>query len=445
MIPVTHAAGQKIAVFGLGGSGLMTAQALQNGGADVVAWDDNPDRVLAASDAGVQPADLHSVDWSFLSSLVLSPGVPLTHPKPHWTVDLAHAADVEIIGDVELFFRERAHRNAQTTLIAITGTNGKSTTTALIAHILREAGRDVAVGGNIGTPVLELDVPRDGAVYVVECSSYQIDLAPTLAADIGVLLNITPDHLDRHGTMEHYASVKERLVARAAHAVIGVDDEWCAAIADRRVEATDTIKVSVDAGALDLSDAPSLRGAHNMQNALIARAVCGNAGLNDDQIANGLSSFPGLAHRMQIVGTHRHVTFVNDSKATNADAAEKSLLSFDRIRWIAGGLAKEGGIAPLRPHFSRVAKAYLIGEAAPQFAAELGEVTRFEISATLDVAVRHAARDAQGGDVVLLAPAAASFDQFPNFEKRGEAFVNAVESVMAAATDDPEGQHVPAQ
>ncbi|MEO1703174.1 MAG: UDP-N-acetylmuramoyl-L-alanine--D-glutamate ligase [Pseudomonadota bacterium] len=430
MIPVTHRSGERVAVFGLGGSGLMTAKALAAGGADVVAWDDNPDRVDHARQAGVPVGDLHDIDWSAVSMLVLSPGVPLTHPKPHWTVNLAKDGDVPIIGDVELFFSELSYRGLDTKLVAITGTNGKSTTTALIAHILQHAGFDTAIGGNIGTPVLELELPVEGRVFVIECSSYQIDLASTLAPDIGVLLNITPDHLDRHGTMENYAAIKERLVTRARHAVIGVDDDYTQAIAARCDGSQDAISVSSDPS-FDLSQAPSLRGDHNRQNALVARAVCRKLGLHDDQIEAGFCTFPGLAHRMQIIGGKDGVLFVNDSKATNADAAEKSLTSFDNIRWIAGGLAKEGGIEPLRPHLSRVRKAYLIGEAAAKFAVAIGDDTAFEISADLEVAAAHAARDAQAGDVVLLAPAAASFDQFSNFEKRGEAFVKAIHLVLS--------------
>ncbi|MEM9999979.1 MAG: UDP-N-acetylmuramoyl-L-alanine--D-glutamate ligase [Pseudomonadota bacterium] len=442
MIRVTHMAGRKVAVFGLGGSGLSTAHALAQGGADIVAFDDNPQRVAEAGAAGIATDDLRDIAWDTLDALVLSPGVPLSHPKPHWTVDLANKAGVPIIGDVELFCRELAHRDVHAWLVAITGTNGKSTTTALIAHMLRAGGCDVAVGGNIGTPVLELDEPVDGRIFVVECSSYQIDLAPSLAPDVGVLLNITPDHLDRHGTMENYASIKERLVARATHSVIGVDDDWCRAIADRRQEPTDRISVHADHGRLDLSAAPSLRGAHNLQNALVARAVCRHLGLNDNQIAAGLASFGGLAHRMQIVADRDGVLFVNDSKATNADAAEKSLSSFDNIRWIAGGLAKTGGIEPLRSHFGRVRKAYLIGEAAAEFAVTLGHDVAFEISETLPNAVDHAFDDAESGDVVLLAPAAASFDQFANFEVRGEAFVKAIETIMARDKPRGEPKHV---
>lgn len=435
MIAVSHMAGKNVAVFGLGGSGLSTAVALKAGGARVYAWDDNPDRVPAAQLAGVSTADLHDADWTQFSSFVLSPGVPLTHPKPHWTVMKAHEAGVEIIGDLELFARERETWPFDTELIAITGTNGKSTTTALTAHILREAGLDVAVGGNIGTPVLELAMPSAGRQFVIECSSYQIDLAPSLSPSIGMLLNISPDHLDRHGSLENYAVIKGRLVARAAKAIIGIDDAYCRGIALSVDEAV-TVGVSRDRVMIDLSGAASLRGDHNVQNALMAMHACRLSGLTDVQITQGFNTFPGLAHRMQIVAERNGVTFINDSKATNADAAQKSLSSFASIRWIAGGLAKEGGIEPLRPLFERVVKAYLIGEAAPAFAATLGDGVEFEISATMDKAVAHAARDAQFGDAVLLAPAAASFDQFANFEKRGDAFVAAVHALERASSEE---------
>jgi len=233
MIAVTTFAGRKVALFGLGGSGLATAQALIAGGADVIAWDDNPDSVAKAQQAGVNTGDLREIDWAAQAAFVLSPGVPLTHPKPHWSVDLARSAGVEIIGDVELFVRERRAHTPDCPFIAITGTNGKSTTTALIAHILESSGRDTQLGGNIGTAVLTLDPPKAGRFYVVECSSYQIDLAPTINPSAGILLNLTPDHLDRHGTMQHYADVKERLVAGSQMAIVGVDDSYCTLIADR--------------------------------------------------------------------------------------------------------------------------------------------------------------------------------------------------------------------
>ncbi len=453
MIPARSFDGQSIALFGLGGSGLATARALAEGGASVTAWDDNPASVAAAIEAGIPTADLRDVDWSAFSSFVLSPGVPLTHPKPHWTVDLANAAGVEIIGDIEIFARERRRQAAGSPFIAITGTNGKSTTTALIAHILASAGRDVQMGGNIGKAVLTLEPPSPSRVHVVECSSYQIELAPSLDPSAGILLNLTPDHLDRHATMERYAAIKERLVAGSAAAIVAVEDEWCRAIADRLEAAGGkVIRIStrerlagglyaegtklIEAGRgsdrliADLDGIGSLRGAHNAQNALAAVAALIETGLSVEEIRKGLASFPGLAHRMEQVGHLGGVLFVNDSKATNADAAAPALSTFPRVYWIAGGLPKEGGIESLRRFFPRIAKAYLIGEAAPAFSATLGGDVPFEISGTLDLAVKNAAIDAasdkSGEAVVLLSPACASFDQFRNFEVRGDAFRKAV-------------------
>ncbi|MNI26629.1 UDP-N-acetylmuramoylalanine--D-glutamate ligase [compost metagenome] len=348
--------------------------------------------------------------------------------------------------------RERRAHAPDSPFIAITGTNGKSTTTALIAHILKESGRDTQLGGNIGTAVLTLDEPKTGRFYVVECSSYQIDLAPTLNPTAGILLNLTPDHLDRHGTMQHYADVKERLVAGSETAIIGVDDSFCTLIADRVERAGVAVKriskrspvadgiyadgtklVLAHGGAselfVDLDGIPTLKGAHNAQNAAAAVAACLAVGLTPTEIVQGLKSFPGLKHRMQPVGRRGHVVFVNDSKATNAEAAAPALSSYDRIYWIAGGLPKEGGITSLAPLFSHIVKAYLIGEAAPAFAATLGESVRYEISGTLDQAVAHASADADGDAIasaVMLSPACASFDQFKNFEVRGDAFVQLV-------------------
>ena len=449
MIPVATARGRKVALFGLGGSGIATARALVAGGATVVAWDDNPDSVEAAMRESVAVGDLRDADWSGFSSFVLSPGVPLTDPKPHWTVDLAHKAGVEIIGDVELFGRERAARAPASPFIAITGTNGKSTTTALLSHVLATAGRDTQMGGNIGRAVLTLDPPEPSRHYVVECSSYQIDLAPSIHPSVGILLNLTPDHLDRHRTMEHYAEVKERLVRGSDIAIVGVDDPWCRAIADTLEAAGKTVvRISAETalsdgyhaeGTLlmrarggrsealaDVAGIGSLRGRHNAQNALAALAACLETGLTPDEVQAGFADFPGLAHRMEQVGRSGAVLFVNDSKATNAEAAAPALSSFENIYWIAGGLPKKGGIEPLRELFPRIARAYLIGEAAPLFAATLGDDVPYEISDTLPAAVAHAARDARRDkaheSVVLLSPACASFDQFRNFEVRGDAF-----------------------
>ncbi|RUU06921.1 UDP-N-acetylmuramoyl-L-alanine--D-glutamate ligase, partial [Mesorhizobium sp. M7A.T.Ca.TU.009.01.3.2] len=375
------------------------------------------------------------------------------------TVELARGSGVEIIGDVELFCRERMLSAPTSPFIAITGTNGKSTTTALTAHILKAAGRDTQMGGNIGRAVMTLDPPEPDRHYVVECSSYQIDLAPSINPTAGILLNLTPDHLDRHGTMQHYAAIKERLVAGSETAIVGIDDSWCAQIAERleragrhvtRISKRLPLTDGYFADGTNLMEAVhgrysriaflegigSLRGQHNAQNALAAVAACLKVGLELGEIQSGLESFPGLAHRMEQVGRKDHVLFINDSKATNADAAAPALSSFTRIYWIAGGLPKEGGIEPLRGFFPRIAKAYLIGEAAPAFSATLGEAVPYEISGTLAAAVEHAAHDAAKDDsgeaVVLLSPACASFDQFKNFEVRGEAFrqaANAIEGV----------------
>jgi UDP-N-acetylmuramoylalanine--D-glutamate ligase len=452
MIPVTTFKDRQVALFGLGGSGLATAKALVAGGAQVIAWDDNPDSIAKAKAAGIVTGDLRSIDWASQAALVLSPGVPLTHPKPHWTVDLARGAGVEIIGDVELFVRERRARAPDCPFIAITGTNGKSTTTALIAHILRSSGHDTQLGGNIGTAILTLDPPAADRFYVVECSSYQIDLAPTLNPTAGILLNLTPDHLDRHGSMEHYADIKARLVAGSRTAVIGVDDSHCALIAEQVEQAGVTVRriskrVPVANGVyadgsrifgstdgassllVDLAGIQTLRGAHNAQNAAAAIAACLAVGLSAAEIGEGLRSFPGLKHRMQPVGRRGQTVFINDSKATNAEAAAPALSSFDRIYWIAGGLPKEGGIASLAPLFLRIVKAYLIGEAAPAFAVTLGDAAAYEISGTLEQALAHAAADAAKdpqASCVMLSPACASFDQFKNFEVRGDAFVSLV-------------------
>ncbi|MEE9314733.1 MAG: UDP-N-acetylmuramoyl-L-alanine--D-glutamate ligase [Rhizobiaceae bacterium] len=454
MIPVTTFKDKKVALFGLGGSGIVTARALLAGGADVVAFDDNPNSVKIASVEGIPTADLRELDWSTVATLVLAPGVPLTHPQSHWTVDLARKAGVEIIGDIELFSREMEAEGRRAPFIAITGTNGKSTTTALIAHVLEFAGRDVQMGGNIGRAVLDLDPVSKNApfqAYVVECSSYQIDLTPSLNAHVGLLLNLTPDHLERHGTMKNYAAIKERLVSQSDLAVVGIDDEYCREIAER-IEAARTpiikfshaTKNNADFGfdgesivdetgsaVVNLHGIGSLRGQHNGQNSAAAYAICQAVGLSDAEIQAGFKSFPGLAHRMEQVGHVGPVLFVNDSKATNAEAAAPALSSFEKVHWIAGGLAKDGGIESLAPHFNRIAKAYFIGEAAGNFAAQLDDTIPYEISGTLKDAVNHAALDALGekDPVVLLSPAAASFDQFPNFEKRGEAFKAAVSAL----------------
>jgi len=454
VIPITTFAGKKVAVFGLGGSGLIGASALLAGGADVIGFDDSPDSVAKANAAGIPTADLRQADWSKIAALVLAPGVPLTHPEPHWVVARARSAGVEVIGDIELFCRERAALAPGAPFVAITGTNGKSTTTALVAHLAAAAGMDAQLGGNIGTAILSLQPPRRSnvkprRVHVIECSSYQIDLAPSLDPSVGILINLSEDHLDRHGTMAHYAAVKERLVAGVPGSgtpVVGVDDDWCRAIADR-LEKSGKHPVRISAhGALsdgiyaagqrimrrgetiaELAGIGSLRGLHNAQNAACATAAALALGLDAPAIQRGLRSFPGLAHRMEELGRRGAVLYVNDSKATNADSAAQALACFSDIFWILGGKPKTGGIESLRLFFPRIRKAYLIGEAAEEFAATLkaGGVPH-EIDGTLDKAVATASRDAEAvtaaEPVVLLSPACASFDQYRNFEVRGDAF-----------------------
>ena len=465
MIPVTSFAGAEVAVFGLGASGRSTCRALLAGGARVAAWDDG-DAARAASTAdGITVVDLTTVDWSRFAALILAPGVPLTHPEPHWTVQRARAAGVEIIGDIELFFRERARLSSVSEVICITGTNGKSTTTALIAHVLAAGGADVEMGGNIGVPVLDLAPPDGKRIHVLEMSTFQIDLTPSLAPTIGVMLNLSPDHLDRHGTMSRYVAIKESLVARAAAAVIGIDDRLSSAIADRVAEdgvpvtaisslgvrasdvplfygeddhlhfaAVDALEVEVGS----VAGIESLRGRHNMQNALAALAVASlvlpSVPLADHVAA--FRTFPGLPHRMEGVGRLGHVLFINDSKATNADSTEKALTSWSGdIYWIAGGTPKEGGIAPLAPYFSRVAKAYLIGKAADDFARTLDGQVSYELCGTLDKALVAAVRDATASGaaepVVLLSPACASYDQFRSYGHRGDVFRDLVARLIA--------------
>ncbi|AQS42008.1 MAG: UDP-N-acetylmuramoylalanine--D-glutamate ligase [Candidatus Tokpelaia hoelldobleri] len=474
MIAVSLFKGKKVALFGLGGSGLATALALQAGGAAVIVWDDNAAAVEKARAQGLEARDLRAADWREISALVLSPGVPLTHPQPHWSVALARASGVEIIGDIELFVRMRnaylAEHNLQSKdcpFIAITGTNGKSTTTALVSHLLREAGCDVQTGGNIGTAILSLEPPARGRFFVIECSSYQIDLTPSLNPTVGILLNITPDHIDRHGSFKNYAALKERVVANADTAVISVDDETCRAVFARVDKALPvSVLKKLPAGAYaqkeelfyqgrpvaSLAGIASLRGAHNAQNALAALACCRALDVRFADVGKALQSFTGLPHRMEEVGRKGHVVFVNDSKATNAEAAAPALAAFEAIYWIAGGVEKEGGIESLRRFFPKIRKAYLIGAAAADFARTIGGAIPVVMVETLENAVKQAAKDALEDNtkdaledgtrrdavagkaretVVLLSPACASFDQFANYGARGDAFRQ-----LVAALDD---------
>ena len=461
MIPVRGFEGKTVAVFGLARTGLAAARALLAGGAEVALWDEKPAARAQAEAEGLPVVDLTTADWSQFAAIMLSPGVPLTHPAPHWTVEKARAAGVEILGDIELFARtvNAAPEHKRPKIVAITGTNGKSTTTALIGHICAEAGRDVRIGGNIGYGVLGLEDMHGGAVYVLELSSYQLDLTSSLHADVSVLLNVSPDHLERHGTMENYVAAKRRILmnqGKGDTAVIGVDDPWgqqiCTEItaANRRtivpISASKAMSRGVYAldGLLydasgeraaeiaDLKRARSLPGRHNWQNAAAAYAAAKGLGIAAEEAAEHLMSFPGLAHRMETVGHLGKVRFVNDSKATNADAARQAMSSYPKFYWIAGGQPKTGGIDSLADLFGRVEKAYLVGEAAPAFAEILKGKAAAVVSGTIEAAVNQAYADASASGqeaIVLLSPACASFDQFADFEERGEAFRTAVQRI----------------
>ncbi|MEH6403048.1 MAG: UDP-N-acetylmuramoyl-L-alanine--D-glutamate ligase [Sneathiella sp.] len=439
---------KNVAVFGLGKSGFATAKRLHEGHARVSVWDDNEDRRTEAQEIGLTVSDMVGGGWQKPELLILSPGVPLTHPTPHSVVKLAKTSNTEIIGDIEVFLNEKSAGK----VVGITGTNGKSTTTALIHHILASCGREAALGGNFGTPVMDLPQLSDDGSYILELSSYQLDLTPSWRADIAIILNITPDHLDRHGDMAGYVAIKERIFQHQTEddvAVVNFDDPICREMGQRlkvtgrqsivpiSVEEKLTDGVSVLSGllvdnsvpgsawSLDISEIIGLRGRHNWQNAAAAVATVRKLGLSDTEIQAGLESFKGLAHRMELVALEQGLRFVNDSKATNAEAAEKALASFDNIYWICGGIAKAGGIETLSPYFQNIAHAYLIGEAEDLFANTLEGHVDYTKCCDLETATRQAITDARAKNAdatILLSPASASFDQFPSFEARGDAF-----------------------
>jgi len=451
--------GTIVAVMGLGKSGRSAGRALAEAGAVVWAWDDNDDTRAAARAEGLRLVDLATADLARARMVMWSPGIAHTYPKPHPVAIRARAAGVPLLCDVELLVLACPEAR----FVAITGTNGKSTTTALTAHLIESAGRRVAAGGNLGIPALDLPTLGDGGVYVLELSSYQLELLERSAFDAGVLLNITPDHLGRHGGMDGYIAAKASLFDRLrpqATAVVGTDDDPSRAIFERlrksmgrravpiSAERDATDGVSAPAGILvdgaggeprieiDLRAIPTLPGRHNWQNACAAYATGRALGLSPAAMRAGLATYPGLAHRQELVAEIDGVRYVNDSKATNADAAARALVCYDDIYWIIGGQAKEGGIASLVPLFPRVRRAFLIGEASDAFAATLDGKLGYERCGTLDVAVARASAAARAEQrphpVVLLSPACASWDQFKSFEQRGDRFRDLVKALAPA-------------
>lgn len=422
MIVANAWAGKRYAVLGLARSGAATVRALAAAGAEVVAWDSDPARREGFDRVTI--TDLDTLDLAGFDALVVSPGVPLnTHPL----AAKARMSRVPIIGDIELFAQARPELPRHK-VVGITGTNGKSTTTALVRHICDVVGLPALMGGNIGLPILAQQSLREGGVYVLELSSYQIDLTQALDCDVAVLLNVTPDHLDRYDGFDAYAASKARLFAMQSArqvAIVGTCDKATARIAATLGKRA----IRIDGNGLDQSGWPALHGPHNAQNAAAAIAAARVLGIAEDAIEQALASFTGLPHRMERVATLGGVTWYNDSKATNPESTAPALAAFPRVHWIVGGRAKGDDLDACLPHVPHIARAYTIGEAGPRFADVLRPHVPVAEVETLERAVKLAAQEAVRGDVVLLSPAAASFDQFRDYEHRGRAFREAVEAL----------------
>ncbi len=462
MIAVKGLSGATVAVLGLGRSGLSAARALREGGATPICWDDNEAARAKAEAEGFACKAFKSADaFANIARLIVSPGIPHLYPAPNPVIAAAQEAGVPVDNDIGLFFQSFATSewdsfDVAPQVIAVTGSNGKSTTSALIHHIMESVGRDSQLAGNIGRGVLDIDPARDGGVVVLELSSYQTDLARSLTPDVAVFTNLSPDHLDRHAGMGGYFAAKRRLFAEGGpdRAIIGVDEDEGRFLAGQLAEGpTDdrVIRVSVarkltgpgwqvfarkgflseyrkgkQVASIDLRGIAGLPGSHNHQNACAAYAACRTLGLAPRVIEAAFHGFGGLPHRSQLIAEADGVRYVNDSKATNIDSAAKALQAFEDIRWICGGLEKDGGLQALNAVSGSVRKAYVIGREAAQFAMQL-EVEA-QVCTTMAEAVAAAMADAQEGEVVLLAPAAASFDQYDSFEKRGEDFIAEVQA-----------------
>ncbi len=456
MINVYPFADFPVAVFGLGRSGLATARALVKSDAEVWAWDDDEESRDRARDEDIPLVDLYVCDWKELTTLVLSPGIPLHHPKPHRIVELAQKAGCEVIGDMELLVR--AQRDAA--YIGITGTNGKSTTTALIGHIMQVSGRRVEVGGNLGIPVLDLGPLMMDGTYVLEMSSFQLELTKSITFDVAVLLNISADHLDRYAGMDDYIAAKKLIFHRQTKprtAVVGVDDPLSRAVYDELKAADEQMVIGISGServhggiyvidgrlyddtegkeipVMDLNGIATLPGSHNWQNAAAAYAAVKAAGVQPSVAMACINSYPGLAHRQEPVAMIDGIAYVNDSKATNGDAAARALACYGVIYWIAGGRPKQGGLKPTAPYLMNVRHAFLIGEAALEFSQFLDGKVPFTVAGDLKTALMAARKLANkeklDGAVVLLSPACASFDQFDSFEHRGDSFRAMVEKL----------------
>lgn len=459
-----------VLIFGMGKTGNALVKVLQKAKIPVVIGDDNPDALKNIKGKDIEILQGRNYDFSKLGALLLSPGIPLTHPEPHWTVKAAQESGVEVIGDIELFSRALVGHKT----IGVTGTNGKSTTVSLIHHILKTCGVHTELGWNIGRPVFEMDVSKEDTAIVLELSSFQIDLCPTFRPDIAVLLNLSPDHIDRHGSMEHYAEVKERITElppsapghKEGRAIIATDDEYCRKIYQRAKELALRKITEVSCGKElsdgiftkegilyeaingkvleigDLTEIRALKGTHNYQNAACAYAALRAAGLEAEPIFEAMQSFPGLQHRQFFVRAINGVAYVNDSKATNAAASAVALACNSNIYWIVGGRKKKTGLDGLEEYFGNIKHAFLIGESSEDFAAWFDKYGMdYTRCGTLEKAVEQAHNMAQenrgqpgGAGVVLLSPACASFDQYKNFEERGDIFSDLVEALTEDAS-----------
>lgn len=457
MLNLSLFSGKKFGVLGLGKSGIATALALHKNGAQVIAWDDGQESRKSAENQGVAIKPFDATVLSSLDMLVVSPGVPLTYPKPHPVIALAKELNIPLTGDLDLFYKAHQHVN----FIGISGTNGKSTTTSLIGHILKQAQCEVTVGGNIGTPVLELESISENGIGVLEVSSYQLDINPQLKFKVAILLNITPDHLDRHGNFENYVQTKKKIFQHQTmsdFAIIGIDSPSCNVIARELEEKNNQkiIKIAIERvipGAyytqngvlfdgtskqirmiVDLKEMPRLKGQHNWQNAAASYVACHVLNIPDAQIIEGLKTFPGLVHRQEFVALQNNIQFINDSKATNGEATAKALVCFDNIYWILGGLPKQDGLTATIPYFPKIKHAFLIGKAASEFAEEFNGKVPYTHCEILEKAILaafdQAKKDQLSNATILLSPACASWDQYPSFEVRGNEFKKIVSKIL---------------